>query len=275
MRTPLCPARCPRSCTRPSLTSIIDVAPQPRRVRARRVVRMRPAVRGQQVRGLGQAGPEQGQAGRGMAEHARHGHHVPGPGPGPGDRGPALQVPQCGHRQHDQGRAREIAAGHAGADPGALVGQASRHVLGPGHGQIRGSREADQEGGGHRAHRRDVREVLRRGLAADLARGRPVPAEMPVLDQQIGAGDHAPVGGPEHRRVVADADQRARGRRETGGQRRDKPEFAQIRDGDGALPAAVFGFRVAWPFRPKAMRPPGRTHGPGLHPRADRSGKGR
>jgi DNA-binding Lrp family transcriptional regulator len=69
---------------------------------------------------------------------------------------------------------------------------------------------------------------------------------MAILDEQISAGDHAAVGGLEHRRVITDAHQRARGRRETRGQCRDEPEFAQIRDGDGALPAAVFGFRVAW-----------------------------
>ena len=86
---------------------------------------------------------------------------------------------------------------------------------------------------GDGAHRRDVGEVLRGGLVADVLGRGPVPAEVPGVDQQVGRGDDAPVRGREHRGVVAraraPADRRPRRRtaRSAGRRARTRPPLRQ------------------------------------------------
>jgi len=63
---------------------------------------------------------------------------------------------------------------------------------------------------------------------------------MPPLEQEVRAGHHPAVGGREDRRVVADPDQRAGARRQSGRQFRDETELAQRGQGqivgDGLSP---------------------------------------
>jgi hypothetical protein len=60
---------------------------------------------------------------------------------------------------------------------------------------------------------------------------------MPALDQQV-HGRHDPgIGRPEHRRIVADANELSLAHGQQGLHRRDETELAQIRDGNESLPA--------------------------------------
>ena len=97
----------------------------------------------------------------------------------------------------------------------------------PGDRQVARCGQRDQQPGGHRAHGRDVDQAPGRGLAADVPRAGPVPAEVPPLEQEVRAGHHPAVGGREDRRVVADPDQRAGAGRQSGRQFRDETELAQ------------------------------------------------
>jgi hypothetical protein len=70
-----------------------------------------------------QAGLQQGQAGRGVAEHARHRDQVAGPGPGAEHRGAAREVAQAGHGQYHVVGAGGVTPDHVRPAPGALGGQ--------------------------------------------------------------------------------------------------------------------------------------------------------
>ena len=192
---PALPATCPRSCTRPSLMSIIESRPAARLPAPRRspgaASGARPAAP------AGSASPACSSA-RPAAEWPSTpdtATRSPGPGPGPGDRRPARQVAQRGHRQHDQWRAGHVPARHAGPGPAALLGQPGRHLLRPGHRQVRRARPGPP--GARSAPRPSPR--CRPGSARRPCRrfpgGGPLAAEMPALDEQIGAGDHAAVRG--------------------------------------------------------------------------------
>ena len=99
-------------------------------------------------------------------------------------------------------------------------------------GQVTGSSaghdEAEQQRGRHGAHGGDVREVLRGGLAADVVGGGPVAAEVPALQQDVGARHDPAVGRGDHRRVVAGPDPDRRGGGEPGGELPDEPELPEL-----------------------------------------------
>ncbi len=73
--------------------------------------------------------------------------------------------------------------------------------------------------------------------AYDVGRGRPVPPEVPRVDEQVGGRDHPAVRSGQHRRVVALAQHGLRGR--TGGEPRGQPldqaELPDLGDSDGAI----------------------------------------
>ena len=74
-------------------------------------------------------------------------------------------------------------------------------------GRSLGARQADGERVRAATHRVDVGEVLGGGPVADVVGLDPVAAEVPALDQQVGRDDDVALAHPEHRGVVAGADQ--------------------------------------------------------------------
>ncbi len=140
------------------------------------------------------------------------------------------QVAQGGDGDHDRVAAHDVAADHGRARDLTFVAQAVHEFGGPGDGEFGGDDEAEEEGGGDRAHGGDVGEVLRGGLAADVVRRRPVAAEVTSFEQDVRAGHHAPVGGGDDRGVVAGPDPYRRGGGEPGRELSDEPELAQLSD---------------------------------------------
>jgi hypothetical protein len=223
------------------------------RLRARVVRRFRAAVGGDQgmVRQPSrQPSRQQGQAGGGAAERAGHRDQVAGGRAGTEHRGTAGQVAQDRGGQQDGAGPGGVPADHAGAGPGALGGQAGGQVSDPADRQVARRGQRDQEAGGHRAHGGHVDQAPGRGLAADVRRAGPVPAEVPPLEQEVRAGHHPAVGRGQDRRVVPDPDRRARIGRQPPRQRRDEtelPEFGHGRIVYGYLPCvpAVWTTTVA------------------------------
>ena len=244
MPTPLAAATCPRSASRPSLMSIMAVAPSraasgPRRRGAPGAGARRPAGRRPGARGA--AGP--GRRRRGRA----------GRPPPPGRPG---RAPEREHRGRPARSPRPVTASRTriGAGPcrrrrrSRRPGRIRRPAPRPGPraqstGRSPGAASATSSAGGRCAHGRDVGQALRGGLDPDVGRARPVPAEMPALEQEIGAGHHPAVGRGQDRRVVADPDQ---GPRRSGGQprnRRDQAELAQRGHGP-RRPAAMMSSAI-------------------------------
>ncbi len=240
IRTPLAAAMCPRSATSPSLTSVIAVAP--------RSAAAGPAWYGgsglrcasTKARGRAEAAGEHRVAGRRPAQPAGDGDQVARPGAGAGDGGPVAQVAERGDGHGDGVAAHHVAADHRGPRHLALVAQAVHQLHRPGGGQVGGHHQAEQQGGGHRAHGGDVGEVLGGRLAADVVGGGPVAPEVPSLQQDVGAGHHPAVGGGHHGGVVAGSQPHGRGGGEPGRQLPDEPELPQLTH--GALhPSRSFG----------------------------------
>ena len=157
--------------------------------------------------------------------------------------GLAGQVTQGGDGQHDHRPGRDVTPGHGRADPGALLRQPGGQVLSPGHRQVARRGQADQQRGGHRAHGRDIGQILRGRLTAYFGGRRPVAPEMPAFDQKIRAGNHPAVRGADYGPVIADAHEQGLCAWQPGRQRRDEAEFPQVCDGNGALPTAGFALR--------------------------------
>ena len=67
--------------------------------------------------------------------------------------------------------------------------------------------ERDQQRGRRRAHRGDVGQVGRGRPVPDVRRRRPVPPEVPALDQHVGGGHDPAVGRGDHGGVVTRAEQ--------------------------------------------------------------------
>ncbi len=169
--------------------------------------------------------------GGGPAEPAGDGDHVAGLRAGAGDGFVVAQVAQGGDGHGDRLAAHHVAADHGRAGDLAFVPDAVHQLGRPGGGEFGGDDEPEQDGGGHRAHRGDVREVLRGGLTADVVGGGPVAAEVPSFQQQVRAGHYAPVGGRHHRRVVPRPEPYRRGGGEPGSELSDEPEFPQLAHG--------------------------------------------
>ena len=112
-------------------------------------------------------------------------------------------------------------------------------------GQFGGDDQAEQQRGRHRAHGGDVGEVLRGGLAADVVRRGPVAAEVPPLQQDVGAGHDPAVGCGDHRGVVAGSEPYRRGGGEPGGELPDEPELPQL--AHSALHPSYVPLRGRWP----------------------------
>ena len=97
--------------------------------------------------------------------------------------------------------------------------------------QVRRQAERDREGGGDAAHRVDVGQVGRGRLAPDLRGGRPVAAEVPTLDQQVGGDDERAVAGLDLGGVVAGTDERLAVRAGALTHEIDQRELADLTDG--------------------------------------------
>ena len=240
--TPLASATWPRSASRPSLTSIIAVAPSSAASgpasyggAGRRCAATSSASGsdgGSPPGARPAASPPAGGRGRPRSGRAAR-PRPPGRPAGRQSGAPAAarQVAECGHRQDHQVGARRVAADDARARPGRLRREPVRQVGGPAGGQRARRGQRDEQRRVHRAHRRDVGQAARGGLHADVVRRGPVAAEMPALDQQVDRRDHAARRRADHRGVVADADRGQRARGHAGPQGRDHPEFPQVRDG--------------------------------------------
>src|SRR5262249_33365544 len=138
---------------------------------------------------LTQPGAEQREPGGSAAERAGHRDHVAGHGAAPGDGFSAVEVSERRDGKHDDARAAYIAACDCGARAGALLHDSRYQLEHPADFQFAWSGEADEQSGRPCSHRRNVSEISRRGLAADIARGRPFAAEMPPLDEHVRGGD--------------------------------------------------------------------------------------
>ena len=121
----------------------------------------------------------------------------------------------------------------------------STHWTGSSPGMARPNRSARRL----RAHRGDVSKILGGGLDADIRGRRPVAAEMPALDQQIGARHDPPVRSWQDRGIVADADHGRVVRRQQRPDRRYQPELAEIGNGNDSLLARPLAADHGAPLR--------------------------
>jgi len=132
---------------------------------------------------------------------------------------------------------------------GALVAQPVGEPLDPGHGKLVRRGQAHEERRGPSAHGGDVGKVLRGRLATDVVAAGVVPAEVPAVDEHVGARHHPTPGDAQHGAVVARAEQHTRVRAGAGEHRpghttigtqpvedaRDESELANLRDRDVRL----------------------------------------
>ncbi len=184
--------------------------------------------------------------GGGPAEPAGHRDHIAGLGTGAGDRLLVAQIAERGDRDGDGVTAYDVPADDRGAGHLAFVAQPVHQLGRPGRGELRGHDQAEQDRGGHRAHRRDVGEVLGGGLAADVVGGGPVAPEVPALQEDVGAGDHPPVRRGDHRGIVTRPDPYGRSGGEPGGELPDQPELPQL--AHGALHAVALPMCTDGPY---------------------------
>ena len=247
MRTPLASAMWPRSATRPSLTSVIAVAPRSAAIGPSGVRRLGTAVRGHHRHRRAEAAAEHGEPGRGPAEPAGHRDDVAGPRAVERDRRAALQVAERGDAEHDDVGRGHVAADDRGADLAALLAHAGdqrRRPSRPRASRGRRSRRAARSGTAPIA---TMSAKLRAAALCPMSLARrPVAAEVPVLDQQVGGGDHPAVAAWRPRR------RRRPGRAacvcdpaEAGGDPLDQPELAEVRNGDDPQPLLRPATRIA------------------------------
>lgn len=210
--------------------------------RSRGVVRLRPTVRGEQFGGNiggqvgGQPGSEQREASRRPADSGTDGNPVPRPGSRSGHRVAASQIPKRGNGQHYRIAVSDIATGNSCAGSATFGDHSASDFQYPLGRQQAGNRQAEQQRDWRRAHRGDIGEVLSRGLAANVVSRRPVPAEMPALDQQVRRRHDPPVGHPQDRRVIARRDLKPVIGRQQRANSGYQPELAKISDGSNGIP---------------------------------------
>jgi hypothetical protein len=146
------------------------------------------------------------EAGTGQPERASEGNHV--------SRGRAVAthrtrgVAHRRHRDDDLVGSGDVASHDVRADEGTLGFEALGELEDPGDRQVGRKSEGHRECGRDAAHRVDVGEIGRGRLASDLHGGRPVAAEVPALDQQVGGDDERAVAGLDLGAVVAGSDER-------------------------------------------------------------------
>ena len=228
--TPLARAMWPRSASRPSLTSIMAVAP--------RVAASGPASYG----GIGRrCSPTRGfsrmPAVSPVLSRASPAAAWPS-GPATATTSPALAPDRStGSRPARLPRpvtASSTVAARAVSPPmtAAPARAASAASPGPGgsgpaHRQVRRRGQRQQQAGRVRAHGRQVGQAAGGGLVTGIRTRGPVPAEVPALDQEVGGGHHPAVRGGQYRGIVPDADQRPRPGGQPRGQLPDQTELAE------------------------------------------------
>ena len=154
---------------------------------------------------------------------------VAGTRPRPRHRWPPLQIPERRDGQHHGVGGDDIPTDNRRPHSGGLVPQTGHEPVGHGQRQGRSSGETHEQRRAHRAHRRDVGEVLGGGLAPHLVGAGPVEAEMPPLHQQVCACDDRPAGRRDDRGIVTGPQEHQRGlRTQRPGDPVDKPELADI-----------------------------------------------
>ena len=228
IRTLLASAMCPRSAISPSLTSHIAVAPSP--------AAAGPAWYGgsgrrwASTKARGERKPRESTACPAADQPSQPVTATTSPGWAPARvTGSWLRrSPSAVIGDGDRVAAYDVAADHGGARDLALVAQAVHQLGRPGDREFGRDDQAEQQRGRHGAHGGDVGEVLRGRLAADVVRGGPVPAEVPPLEQDVGARHDPAVGRGHHGGVVAGADPDRRGGGEPGGELPDEPELPQL-----------------------------------------------
>ena len=166
----------------------------------------------------------------GPADAARERDDVARPCPGPGDRRTPLERPERGDRERERGRHHHVAADQARPDAHRFrpqpVGQPGERL----DRRVGRGRQPDEQRGRHRAHRGDVGQVGRRGLAPNLLGSGPVQPEMHALDEHVGRRHDATVRRGHDGGVVTGPEDGARGLGAVAGDLRDEPELAERRD---------------------------------------------
>ena len=138
----------------------------------------------------------------GPAQTPAHGHQVPGLGTRASDRRPALEVPQRGHRDHDRLSFGGVTSDEHGVGRCALLGKACGHLVHPGTRGVRRCHESHKQSCGDGTHRIDIGQTRCCSAAADVDRRRPIPAEVPTLDENVHASNHSIIGRAHHSCII-------------------------------------------------------------------------
>ena len=195
----LAAAMCPRSASRPSLTSHIAVAPGLGRARTGRVGRGGPAVRGDHrdraAEPAAQHGEPAGRPARGARparRRPRGGRRTAAPAPGPA-RSPSAVTDSttaslsAAEATRSPPTTAAPSGAHSAASPAATP---SSHAVWVFAGQASPTSSAVATP----AHRGDVGQVGGRRLVPDVLGRRPVAPEVPALDEDVGGRHHPPSG---------------------------------------------------------------------------------
>ena len=226
--TPDAAARRDASSTSPSDTSIIAVAPASAATTPSRTggsgrscaARAAASSSSSAPKSIGSGvtvgvpeSPEQdAEASAGEAECPGHRHDVSDACAAAQQGHATVERAERGDRDRERVRDGEVAAldGATRGERIACGAQAVGDLLDEGRARVVGHRQRDQQGGRPGTHRRDVGEVHRRRLPAEVESARPCEAEVRAVHQRVGGRDHAPIRGGEHGRVVARPDHRGR-----------------------------------------------------------------
>ncbi len=188
-----------------------------------------------QIRDLEAA--QQSQARRGTADRTGHSDDISRSSPRTRkDRSRVIDVSDDGDAEEDHRRCDHVAAGQLHSELGRRrddsVGQPFKVPVR----RFRRGAESDEDLGFTRAqtHRRQIRDCAGERFAGAF-RGRPVRSEMNSFDRGVDRGDDS-VLGPDHCRVIADADFKPVRRGDLPGDPPDQLELAQVHGSDTIAP---------------------------------------
>ena len=141
----------------------------------------------------------------------------------------AVDVAEGGDRDHEGagGRGRQVAARDRDLDLGRRRAETRGEVEHPRHGGLGVGHERHEQRGGPPAHRGDVGDVLRDGLAAHVGGRGPLVEPVTPAHHRVGRGQHAAVRRPHQRGVVTRRDDN---RAATGQKREDLGEQLVLAD---------------------------------------------
>jgi DNA-binding Lrp family transcriptional regulator len=175
-------------------------------------------------------------------------HTVAGTSAGAGHGRIALQITERRDAQHHHVGARHVTASNGCGDDETFVAQTVDEVKSPLHWQVGWRSEADEECGWCRTHGDDVRQVCGCCPTSDVVRGRPIPPEVAILDEEVGGGDHPAVSCAQDGGVVAGTENHRVAAGQPSRNGRDQPELAELADAAGGRfhggPASRIGLAI-------------------------------